>query len=450
MALPHEEIGAGSPPLLWSEVQKALDKINDNFTALDLATGGDAVDLTTLGSSVIPRTTETFDLGSSSKKWRDLYLSGSSLYIGDAVITATNNTINLPVGSTIGGLRVDENYFKFISVAGQTLIEADEGTDTLNLSASTGIAITTVAGTDTVTFANTGVTGILTSTGISASSGTGSVTLTNTGVTSIVAGFGMSVNSATGVVTVTNEGLAGLEEGLGITISARDPLTGRITVTNNQPNVPQLTFRSVAVPGQSTILSESTADTLTIEKSGDGLSITTNIISKTVTVSNTGVHSLAVGTGLTASAGTGTINLSLDAVLNRNIVGNVDGDLTGSVFSDGSTMLVDSTNGVIVGPVNTTTVEASGTIEGNIVEAVASVRTPVLFTSLIDSQDSSAITVTPKTIFSSDVDVENDINITGGRLFGRVNAVDQLLANVKAAAAASADFAEFKAAIANL
>ena len=450
MALPHEEIGAGAPPLLWSEVQKAFDKINDNFTALDLATGGTAVDLTTLGSSVIPRTTETFDLGSASKKWRDLYLSGSSLYIGDAVITATDDTINLPVGSTIGGLRVDENYFKFIEVAGQDTIEADEGTDTLTLSTGTGIAITTVAETDTITFANTGVTGILTGTGISASSGTGSVTLTNTGVTSIVAGFGMSVNAATGTVTVTNEGLAGLDEGLGITISARDPLTGKITVTNNQPNVPQLTFRSIAVPGQSTVLAESTTDTLTIEKSGDGLSITTNIISKTVTVSNTGVHSLAVGTGLTASAGTGTINLSLDAVLNRNIVGNVDGDLTGSVFSDGSTMLIDGTNGVVVGPVNTTTVEASGTIEGNIVEAVVSVRTPVLFTSIIDSQDSSAITVTPKTIFSSDIDVENDINITGGRLFGRVNAVDQLLVNIKAAAAASADFAAFKAAIANL
>jgi cytoskeletal protein CcmA (bactofilin family) len=450
MALPHEEIGAGAPPLLWSEVQKALDKINDNFTALDLATGGTAVDLTTLGSSVIPRTTETFDLGSASKKWRDLYLSGSSLYIGDAVITATDDTINLPVGSTIGGLRVDENYFKFISVAGQTTIEADEGTDTLNLSAITGIAITTNAGTDTITFANTGVTGILTGTGISASSGTGSVTLTNTGVTSIVAGFGMSVNSATGVVTVTNEGLAGLDEGLGITISARDPLTGKITVTNNQPNVPQLTFRSVAVPGQSTVLAESTTDTLTIEKSGDGLSIATNIISKTVTVSNTGVHSLAVGTGLTTSGGTGAINLSLNAVLSRDLIGNVEGDLTGSVFSDGSTMLIDGTNGVVVGPVNTTTVEASGTIEGNIIEAVASVRTPVLFTSLIDSQDSSAITVTPKTIFSSDIDVENDINITGGRLFGRVNAVDQLLVNIKAAAAASADFAAFKAAIANL
>jgi cytoskeletal protein CcmA (bactofilin family) len=451
MALPHEEIGAGAPPLLWSEVQKALDKINDNFTALDLATGGDAVDLTTLGSSIIPRTTETFDLGSASKKWRDLYLSGSSLYIGDAVITATDTTINLPAGSTIGGNILDQAYFKTVVVAGQSNIVAEPGgDDTLNLSASTGIAITTNADTGTITFTNTGVTGILTSTGIGASTETGAVTLTNTGVTSIVAGFGMSVNSATGIVTVTNEGLAGLDAGLGITISARDPLTGKITVTNNQPNVPQNTFRSVAVPGQSTILSESTADTLTIEKLGDGLSITTNTISRTVTVSNTGVHSLTVGTGLTASAGTGSINLSLDSVLNRDVVGNVTGDLNGSVFSDDSIMLIDSTNGVIVGPVNTTTVEASGTIEGNIVEAVTSVRTPELVTSLIDSQDSSAITITPKTIFSSDVDVENDINITGGRLFGRVNAVDQLLANIKAAAATSADFDEFKSAIANL
>jgi cytoskeletal protein CcmA (bactofilin family) len=448
MALPYNEIGAGAPPLLWSEVQKAFDKINDNFTALDLATGGDAVDLTTLGSSVIPRITETYDLGSASKKWRDLYLSGSSLYIGDAVITATDDTINLPVGSTIGGLRVDENYFKFIGVTGQPTIEADEGTDTLNLSAGSGIAITTVAETDTITFANTGVTGILTSTGISASTETGAVTLTNTGVTSIVAGFGMSINAATGTVTVTNEGLAGLDAGLGITISARDPLTGKITVTNNQPDGP--TFRSVAVPGQPTILAGSAADTLSVEKSGDGLSITTNNISRTVTISNTGVHSLVVGTGLTASAGTGSINLSLDSVLNREVVGNVTGDLNGSVFSDDSIMLIDGTNGVIVGPVNTTTVEASGTIEGNIVEAVTSVRTPELITSLIDSQDSSAITITPKTIFSSDVDVENDINITGGRLFGRVNAVDQLLVNIKAAAATSADFDEFKSAIANL
>ena len=430
----NSNITPGSPPLLWSNVDEAFREINQNFDIL-VATIGDGsglipLDFNTLDTSVSPIVTDTYNLGSASKKWKNLYVGNSGLYIGNAVITATDDTINLPVGSTIGGLRVDENYFKFIGVAGQTTIEADEGTDTLNLSAGSGIAITTVAETDTITFANTGVTGILTGTGISASAGTGSVTLTNTGVTSIVAGFGMSVNSATGVVTVTNEGLTGLDFGTGILLSAGDG-PGRIQITNSAPDGP--TFRSVAVPGQTTILAGTTADILTIEKSGDGLSIITNEISKTLTVSNTGVHSLAVGAGLTVSAGTGSINLSLDAVLSRNLIGNVEGDLTGSVFSDGSTMLIDGTNGVVVGPVNTNTVQCQ-----------------LLFTSTIDSQDSSAITVTPKTIFSSDIDVGNDINITGGRLFGRVNAVDQLLANIKAAATASADFAAFKTAIANL
>ena len=443
MALPHDEIGAGAPPILWSEVQKALDKINDNFTALDLATGGAAVDLTNLGSSVIPRVTETFDLGSETRKWKDLYLSGSSLYIGDAVITATNDTINLPVGSTIGGLRVDESYFKTIAVSGQDSVVADEGTDTLTLASGTGVSIATDATTDTITFANTGVTGILTGTGISASSETGSVTLSNTGVTSIVAGFGMSVNSATGVVTVTNEGLAGLDEGLGITISARDPLTGKITVTNNQPNVPQLTFRSVAVTGQSTILSESTADTLTFETSGNGLSIATNIISKTITLSNTGVHSLSVGSGLTASAGTGTISLSLDSTLFRNL----EGDVIGSVFADDSTMLVDGTNGRIVGPVFA---NVTGNVTGDLLGNVTGTVTGNVFTSLIDSADSTAITVVPAAIFNSDLTVENNLNVTGGTVFGRVDAVDQLLQNIKIIAAASADFDEFKAAIAAL
>jgi hypothetical protein len=47
----------------------------------------------------------------------------------------------------------------------------------------------------------------------------------------------------------------------------------------------------------------------------------------------------------------------------------------------------------------------SGTFTGNI------------FTNLIDSADSSAITVTPKTIFSSDVNVENELTVSNGITF---------------------------------
>jgi hypothetical protein len=56
----------------------------------------------------------------------------------------------------------------------------------------------------------------------------------------------------------------------------------------------------------------------------------------------------------------------------------------------------------------------------------------------------------PAAIFNSDLTVENNLNVTGGTVFGRVDAVDQLLQDIKTIAAASADFAAFKAAIAAL
>jgi hypothetical protein len=78
----------------------------------------------------------------------------------------------------------------------------------------------------------------------------------------------------------------------------------------------------------------------------------------------------------------------------------------------------------------------SGTFTGNI------------FTSLIDSADSSAITVTPATIFSSDVTVENDLDVTqrlrvqGSRVIN--------LTELQAITAASTSFSDFQARIAAL
>jgi hypothetical protein len=350
-----EQVLPGQPPILWSDVDRAFTVINQNFSNLEatiLGGGGTVVDFSNLSTNVSPSSTELYDLGSSTKKWRDLYLSGSSLYLGDAVITATGTTVNLPVGSTIGGLRVDENYFKFIAVAGQTTIEADDGTDTLTVAAgNSGITVTTNTGTDTLTITNSGVTNAVASTGISVSAATGSVTFTNTGVTTLTAGQGVSLNAGTGAVTVTNSGLIGIDPGIGITVSPRDPVTGLVTVTNSQPNIPQNVFNTIAVPTQSDVIADSTTDTLTLQTSGNGLSIITDASTDTVTFSNTGVTSLAVGNGLAASAGTGSINLTLDATLSRNIIG----DVVGSIFADDSSVLVDAIDGYIYGNVSATT-----------------------------------------------------------------------------------------------
>ena len=59
-------------------------------------------DLTSLDLSIIPSANVTYDLGSATNAFRDLYLSGSSINLGDATITSTGGTITLPAGSSVG------------------------------------------------------------------------------------------------------------------------------------------------------------------------------------------------------------------------------------------------------------------------------------------------------------------------------------------------------------
>jgi hypothetical protein len=89
-------INPQSPPILWSTVKEAIDDINENFE--ELYTGGSGnVDLSAVNQSIIPDTTETRDLGTASKRWRDLYLSGSSIDLGGAVITKSETgTVIVP------------------------------------------------------------------------------------------------------------------------------------------------------------------------------------------------------------------------------------------------------------------------------------------------------------------------------------------------------------------
>jgi hypothetical protein len=44
----------------------------------------------TISGSILPQTNEAFDLGSAQNRWRDLYLSGSTLYLGETKITRTS------------------------------------------------------------------------------------------------------------------------------------------------------------------------------------------------------------------------------------------------------------------------------------------------------------------------------------------------------------------------
>ena len=56
-----------------------------------------------LDGHIVPDTNEAYDLGSTSFRFRDLYLSGTSIELGSATITATGSTVVLPSGSGVAG-----------------------------------------------------------------------------------------------------------------------------------------------------------------------------------------------------------------------------------------------------------------------------------------------------------------------------------------------------------
>ena len=60
----------------------------------------------TVKGNILPNANESYDIGSPLFKFKDLYLSGTSLYLGDAQITAVGSSVNLPAGSTVGGVTI--------------------------------------------------------------------------------------------------------------------------------------------------------------------------------------------------------------------------------------------------------------------------------------------------------------------------------------------------------
>lgn len=249
---------------------------------------------------ILPDSNETHDLGSSTKRFKDIYLSGSSIYLGNAVITSTGSAINFPTGSTIGGQPVGIN----------------EG-DTYNITVSGN-----VIGTDSTVLVNT-------------SNGT-----------------------------------------------FRGDLTGSVFADDS----------TMLVDGRDGVLRGTLIGALT----------------GNVTGNLTGTASLAT----VASTVTLVPTDSSASVHYLTFIQNSSGNE--SVRSDTSLTYQPSTNTLAAGVLNVSTVNTT-TVTATSVSATNLTGTN-LFTSLIDSADSSAITVTPAIVFNSDVTVENELFI-GGDVF---------------------------------
>ena len=500
MALPNTNITPGRPPLLWSDVHEAFRQVNENFDSIAAALGvaGLApIDFETLDTNLSPTSTDTYQLGNALHQWKSVHTAewgvslGSSLnglWAGSAQIKGVGLTVNLPENSTIGGdpltgigtsLIIDPNKttWKTINVEGEGELIASSFTDTLNLINGSGLRITVNSGADGLTFDNTGILSVTTGLGISSTTVDGIANIVNTGVRSLInsgaigtrtPGLGIHVSSSTGTPLLTNTGVLEIQTGSGALAVSLEASTGIVTITNTAPAQPA--FQQIEVNNDSAnrLIADGTAGVFRIV-SGQGITLAKTVGTDTMTITVDPVFDLR------GSIFGDDSTKIVDAVENKvyaEFFGNLNGNVTGNVIGNAdsatvaSTITLTSTNSTdaahFVTFVDTATgnegirtdtsltynpntnILTAGTFSGNLTGAV----TGNIFTNLIDSADSSAITVTPATIFSSDVTIENDLSVAE-RLTVKGSRVINLV-ELKSVVAASASFADFQTRIAAL
>ena len=260
-----------------------------------------------LNASLLPTADITYDLGSASYRWKDLYLSGSSIQLGSATITASGSSIVLPVGTTVGGTAI--NSFATVAVSGQTSVAANSAGDTLTLVAGPGIELTTNSGTDTITITNTGGGGgggsgvsSGTATRLAYYSSTGSVvqdtganltwsgttlavtgTITATGDVSYVRAYFDTLVALQAVSAATWHGMvAHVHENGGRMYFAHGG-AWQPMANSSDLNI----FKTIAVADQTSVVADSATDTLTLV-AGTNVTITTDATTDAITINAAG------------------------------------------------------------------------------------------------------------------------------------------------------------------
>lgn len=120
----------------------------------------------------------------------------------------------------------------------------------------------------------------------------------------------IAANSVALGTDTTGDYVASVSASDGISASGTGE-SAAVTLTNTDKGSSQSIFKNVAVAGQSTVVADNNDDTLTIA-AGNGIGITTNATTDTVTIANSGVLSVSGTTNqITAGTTDGAVTLSL-------------------------------------------------------------------------------------------------------------------------------------------
>jgi len=377
----NNNITPGRPPVLWSDVNEAFIKVNENFDILvaTIGTGSGLapIDFSSLDTDVTPTTNNLRSLGDVTRQWRSVFTAEyttvdplNGLWAGSAQVKGVGSIINLPAGSTVGGdpltgvgtsliIDPDKTFFKEIQINNDMSIVATTFGDTVNFLSGSGVGLAVSSGADSITFSNTGILSVAAGSGISTATGSGVATITNTGVRSLqnvtalpsgrTTGAGININGTTGDnLRITNTGVITISSGVGITVST-DIATGDVTITNSAPAVNAFTQIVVNNDIANILAADAASDILNIASDAT-ITLSKNVATDTLTIAVNPVFDLR-----------GSVFADDSTVMVDAVSGTLRGIFIGSVFTDNSTQIIDGNTATVYGNIEATTLRTADT-----------------------------------------------------------------------------------------
>ena len=216
-------------------------------SATGTITGGNLSVVGNVLGSLIPSANVAYDLGSTSQRWRDLYLSGNSIQLGDATITSSGTGISITSGTgniSSGNVLTDGIVSAGGNVAGANILTGGLVSATATVTGGNLATGGTASAGGNVTGANILTGGLVSATanitgGNLETGGTASATGNITGGNILTGGQVSATGNVTGGNVNTNNIVgSGTLSVVATTISLAP--TGNITVNNSYiNNLPQ-------------------------------------------------------------------------------------------------------------------------------------------------------------------------------------------------------------------
>ena len=342
----------------------------------------------TIGGHLLPSTDVTYNLGSATYRFKDLFLSGNTIQLGTATISASGSGVGMSslalTGATSGTVTITPP-----AVAGATAISIPATNGTLVTTGDTGTVTSAMIADGTIVngdisasaaianskLANSSVTVGTTAIALGASSTTlaGLTSVTSTGFTGALTG---NASTATALATARTIAMSGdvtwtslAFDGSGSVSSASTLATVNsntgsfgsataipVVTVNGKGLITAISTTAVSIPsgaltftgdvtgsgttGSSTALTIATGAVTNAKLANSSVTVTAGTgmsgggavaLGATITLTNAGVTSIVAGTGISVSGATGAVTVT-NSITNNNQLTNGAG-----YYSSGST-----------------------------------------------------------------------------------------------------------------